>query len=71
MDIRYFINDRDQIRKISDPKQEFLFKINKNDRWNEMQREAMNGNHFPSSLYLFSIGSCHGNQPVLTADYSL
>ncbi|PKY06589.1 hypothetical protein P168DRAFT_288525 [Aspergillus campestris IBT 28561] len=38
----YFINDRDQIRKISDPKQEFQFKINKNDRWNETQREAMN-----------------------------
>ncbi|THC91880.1 hypothetical protein EYZ11_008657 [Aspergillus tanneri] len=38
----YFINDKDQIRKISHPDHEFQFKINKNPRWNEMQREAMN-----------------------------
>ncbi|KAL4799763.1 Arb2 domain-containing protein [Aspergillus venezuelensis] len=38
----YFINDKDQIRKISDPTQEFQFKINRNDRWNDVQREAMN-----------------------------
>ncbi|KAL4926827.1 uncharacterized protein BDV17DRAFT_299410 [Aspergillus undulatus] len=38
----YFINDKDQIRKISDPTQEFQFKINRNDRWNEVQRAAMN-----------------------------
>lgn len=40
---RYFINDNDQIKKISDPEQDFQFKINKNSRWNEAQREAMNG----------------------------
>ena len=38
----YFINDQDQIKKISDPKQDFQFKVNKNPRWNELQREAMN-----------------------------
>ncbi|KAE8373538.1 Arb2 domain-containing protein [Aspergillus bertholletiae] len=38
----YFINENDQIRKISDPKKEFQYKINKNSRINEMQREAMN-----------------------------
>ncbi|PLB45748.1 hypothetical protein P170DRAFT_500300 [Aspergillus steynii IBT 23096] len=38
----YFINDKDRIRKISDPEQEFQFKINKNPRWNEVQRAAMN-----------------------------
>ncbi|KAI9373278.1 Arb2 domain-containing protein [Aspergillus egyptiacus] len=38
----YFVNDKDQIRKISDPEQEFQFKINRNPRWNELQREAMN-----------------------------
>ncbi|KAL2223180.1 Arb2 domain-containing protein [Thermoascus aurantiacus ATCC 26904] len=37
----YFINDNDQIRKISDPEQEFQFKINRNDRWNYLNREAM------------------------------
>ncbi|KAL2868599.1 uncharacterized protein BJX67DRAFT_45896 [Aspergillus lucknowensis] len=38
----YLINDKDQIRKISDPEQEFQFKINRNPRWNDLQREAMN-----------------------------
>ncbi|KAL4936022.1 hypothetical protein BDV06DRAFT_233771 [Aspergillus oleicola] len=38
----YFINDKDQIRKISDSTQEFQFKINRNDRWNDVQRGAMN-----------------------------
>ncbi|KAL4920952.1 Arb2 domain-containing protein [Aspergillus aurantiobrunneus] len=42
----YCINDKDQIRKISDPTQEFQYKINKNDRWNEVQRAAMNGKYF-------------------------
>ncbi|RDW72311.1 uncharacterized protein DSM5745_07483 [Aspergillus mulundensis] len=41
-ELGYFINDKDQIRKISDPTQDFQFKINKNDRWNEVQRGAMN-----------------------------
>ncbi|RJE17419.1 hypothetical protein PHISCL_10244, partial [Aspergillus sclerotialis] len=38
----YFINDKDQIRQISAPDQEFKFKINRNYRWNEVQRGAMN-----------------------------
>jgi hypothetical protein len=43
----YFMNDNDQIRRISDPEQEFQFKINRNPRWNELQREAMNGQPRP------------------------
>ncbi|KAH1998596.1 hypothetical protein KXV80_005565 [Aspergillus fumigatus] len=38
----YFINEKDQIRKIANPEQEFQFKINRNDRWNDLQRGAMN-----------------------------
>ncbi|OJD09864.1 hypothetical protein ACJ73_10048 [Blastomyces percursus] len=38
----YFINDHDQIKKISNPEEDFVFKINTNDRYNEMQKEAMN-----------------------------
>ncbi|KAL2822125.1 Arb2 domain-containing protein [Aspergillus cavernicola] len=38
----YFITSEDKIRKISDPEQEFQFKINRNPRWNDLQREAMN-----------------------------
>lgn len=40
---RYFINDSDQIRMISDPSAEFKYKINRNERWNEANKEAMNG----------------------------
>ena len=39
----YFINSNDQIRKICAPDQEFQFKINRNPRWNEVHRGAMNG----------------------------
>ncbi|KAK2766505.1 hypothetical protein FQN53_006722 [Emmonsiellopsis sp. PD_33] len=38
----YFINDNDQIKMISNPEEDFLFRINANDRYNEMQKEAMN-----------------------------
>lgn len=40
---RYFINDNDQIRQIANPEAEFQYKINRNDRFNVKQREAMNG----------------------------
>lgn len=39
---RYFINVHDQIKMIADPEQDFQFKINTNDRYNELQAEAMN-----------------------------
>ena len=39
----YFVNGNDQIKMIADPERDFLFKINANDRFNEMQKEAMNG----------------------------
>ncbi|OJD15018.1 hypothetical protein AJ78_04703 [Emergomyces pasteurianus Ep9510] len=38
----YFVNDQDQIKMISNPEEDFLFKINANDRYNELQKEAMN-----------------------------
>ncbi|KAF7585664.1 hypothetical protein BBP40_010345 [Aspergillus hancockii] len=38
----YYINDNDQIRKIANPEEDFQYKINRNARWNEIQREAMN-----------------------------
>lgn len=40
---RYFINDNDQIRQIANPEAEYQYKINRNDRFNVKQREAMNG----------------------------
>ena len=39
---RYFVNEKDQIKMISNPEENFLYKINANERYNEMQKEAMN-----------------------------
>ena len=39
---RYYINEKDQIRSIAHPDQEFNFFISKNERVCEVQREAMN-----------------------------
>ncbi|KAI9879031.1 MAG: hypothetical protein M1830_009830 [Pleopsidium flavum] len=38
----YYVTQNDQIRSIANPDKEFNFFISKNDRVNEMQREAMN-----------------------------
>ncbi|KAL8914173.1 MAG: hypothetical protein Q9171_001168 [Xanthocarpia ochracea] len=38
----YAINDRDQVRSIKNPEQEFNFFISKNERMNVVQREAFN-----------------------------
>ncbi|KAL2054147.1 hypothetical protein ABVK25_005686 [Lepraria finkii] len=38
----YHINEKDQIRSIANPEQEFHFFISKNERVREVQREAMN-----------------------------
>jgi len=38
----YFVNDKDEIRNIKDPKYYFKFHISKNERYNERQRFAMN-----------------------------
>lgn len=39
--ISYAINEKDQIRSIAHPDQEFHFFISKNERVKEVQREAM------------------------------
>jgi len=38
----YFINDNDQIRQAANPDQKYQFKINRNDRVNDVYKEAMN-----------------------------
>ncbi|KAI9825982.1 MAG: hypothetical protein M1819_007483 [Sarea resinae] len=38
----YFINDKDQIKQIADPSEDFDYFVSKNDRYNERHREAMN-----------------------------
>ncbi|KAH6677746.1 Arb2 domain-containing protein [Halenospora varia] len=38
----YFINDKDEIRNIENPKAYFKFFLTKNDRYNCIQRESMN-----------------------------
>ena len=39
--MRYRINEKDQIRSIAHPDQEFNFFISKNERVQDVQREAM------------------------------
>lgn len=41
-ELGYFVNDNDQIRMIRNPDEKFLYAIDKNERVNEMQKEAMN-----------------------------
>lgn len=48
----YFINDHDQIRMIADPRSEFKFMISKNERVNDVHKEAMNG--APSFAFIIS-----------------
>ncbi|APA15947.1 hypothetical protein SS1G_09155 [Sclerotinia sclerotiorum 1980 UF-70] len=38
----YFINEKDEIRSIENPKAYFKFFLTKNDRYNQLHREAMN-----------------------------
>ena len=45
--LSYFVNEKDQIRAIENPDQEFNYFISKNERVNDLQREAFN------SLWLF------------------
>ncbi|KFY10853.1 hypothetical protein V491_07444, partial [Pseudogymnoascus sp. VKM F-3775] len=41
-ELGYFINDEDEIRSIENPKYYFKYFINRNERYNERQRESMN-----------------------------
>lgn len=41
-DLGYFVNDKDQVRMIKNPEEKFLYAIDKNERVNDMQKEAMN-----------------------------
>lgn len=38
----FFINGEDQIRRIQHPEMKFQYKVNQNDRWNEVHKEANN-----------------------------
>jgi hypothetical protein len=41
--VSYFVNKDDEIRSITNPEQGFLYKISKNDRRCEVQKEALTG----------------------------
>ena len=43
----YFINEKDEIRSLENPKAYFKFFLTKNDRYNCAQRESMNGTSPP------------------------
>ena len=42
-ELGYSINDEDQVRMMEKPEEKFLYAINKNERVNEVHKEAMNG----------------------------
>ena len=50
----YFINDNDQIRQIKKPDQKYQFVVNRNDRVNEVYKEAMNSKSSPIPFMLTS-----------------
>lgn len=49
----YFINDNDQIRQIRNPEQKYQFAINRNDRVNDVYKEAMNCQCTASPSHMF------------------
>ena len=50
--LSYYINEKDQIRSIAHPDQEFNFFISKNERVCEVQREAMNSQSLQDVAFL-------------------
>jgi hypothetical protein len=50
----YFINDSDQIRQIRNPEQKYQFVVNRNDRVNDVFKEAMNSECYLTSIRLLS-----------------
>lgn len=53
--LSYFVNDKDEIRMIENPKAYFKFFLTKNERVNIVQREAMNGMLSPLLLPMESL----------------
>lgn len=41
-ELGYFVTDNDQIRQIAHPDRKYQYKINRNDRINDVYKEAMN-----------------------------
>lgn len=39
----YQINEKDELRSLEDPDQPFKYRVNVNDRYNEVRKEAING----------------------------
>lgn len=41
----YFVTEKDQVRQIRDPEKKYQYKINRNDRVNDVYKESMNSKH--------------------------
>lgn len=46
----FFVNDDDQIRMIKNPEQKYRYEINKNDRINQLYKQANNSKLLDVSL---------------------
>ena len=44
----YFVNNEDQVRQLLNPEQKYRYLVSRNDRVNELFREAMNSKSPPS-----------------------
>ncbi|KAI5284547.1 hypothetical protein KEM55_001016 [Ascosphaera atra] len=42
-ELGYQITEADQLRSIADPSQPFRYRLNANERYNEVRKEALNG----------------------------
>lgn len=43
----YFLNENDEIRQTKHPDQKYQYQVNRNERVNEIHKEAMNGKSSP------------------------
>lgn len=55
----YFINEHDQVRQIKNPDQKYQFGVNRNDRFNDVYKEAMNGNYTRTSPIRQKLSNLH------------
>ncbi|KAI5288769.1 hypothetical protein KEM54_004892 [Ascosphaera aggregata] len=55
-ELGYCVNENDELRSINDPQQPFRYRVNVNDRYNEVRKEAVNGKQIKSFLSSYDRG---------------
>jgi hypothetical protein len=52
----YYLNEKDQVRKIVKPDEHFQYYLTNNERYNDVQREALHGMRPPDTSYVSFTG---------------